>query len=290
MLLGQTNDSTKTSNQIHTGKLIGVSTAGGVLYGGFMLGLSTVWYKDLNQVGFHFTNDNASWLQIDKFGHAYSSYVFGKVGMETLKRTGLGNKKSALWGGLYGFAFLTTVEVIDGHYSAWGFSTGDMIANAAGPLLLIGQELLLGDQFVTYKYSYHPTEFVKLRPNVFGTNIFNQLVADYNGQTYWLSLSLGSVIPKNKYLPEWLCLSAGYSGYGMLSGYSNPAYDGFGNPYPEFERTRRYYLSLDIDFDKIKTKSKVLKTVFSFLNLVKVPFPAFEINGNGKATMHPFYF
>ncbi|MFT6746464.1 MAG: hypothetical protein ACJAZ2_000803 [Glaciecola sp.] len=289
MVTGQVNDSTKTASQINSAALIGVSGVSIALYGGTMLGLSTVWYKDYDQVGFHFTNDNLHWLQIDKFGHAYSSYVFSKLGMEALKRTGLGNKKSAIMGGIYGFTFLTTIEIIDAHYSIWGFSSGDAIANALGPALLVGQQLLLNDQYISYKYSYRPSEFVDLRPNIFGGNAFNQVVTDYNGQTYWLSLSLGSVIPKKKHLPKWLCVSAGYGAYGLLSAKENPTFDNLGNPYPVFDRTRSYYLSLDIDFDKIKTKNKVLKTVFSFLNLVKVPFPTFEINGDGKATFHPLY-
>ncbi|MFT6716100.1 MAG: hypothetical protein ACJA0Q_000729 [Saprospiraceae bacterium] len=290
VVTGQVNDSTKISNQINSAALIGVSSGGVALYGGIMLGLSTVWYKDYNQVGFHFTNDNNHWLQIDKFGHAYSSYLFSKVGMEALKRTGLGSKKSAIWGGVYGFSFLTTIEIIDAHYSYWGFSTGDVIANAVGPLLLVGQQMLFDDQHLSFKYSFHPTRFSDLRPGVFGGNMFNQLVADYNGQTYWLSLSLGSIIPKKKYLPKWLCVSAGYGAYGLLSSEANPTFNNLGNRYPEFQRTRSYYMSLDIDFDKIKTKSKVLRAIFSFLNLVKVPFPTFEINGNGKAIFHPLYF
>jgi len=281
----------KDSSKVNTKSLIGVSVSGGVLYGGFMTALSTVWYKDLNQVGFHFKNDNLHWLQIDKFGHAYSSYVFSKVGMDLLKRTGLDDKKAAIWGGAYGFLFLTSVEIIDAHYSSWGFSTGDVVSNAFGSLLLTGQELLFKEQYVSFKYSYHTTEFVSLRPKVFGENYFNQLVADYNGQTYWMSLNLGSLFPKSKYIPSWLCVSGGYGAYGLLSSETNPTREGFGtDPFPEFDRTRHYYLSLDIDFDKIKTKSKVLKTIFSFLNLVKVPFPTLDIDGNGKASFHPLYF
>ena len=267
-----------------------VGGAGTALYLGVMTGLSTVWYTDLNQVGFHFKNDNAGWKQIDKFGHAYSSYMFGKVGMESLKRTGISRKKSIWFGGGYGFAFLTTIEVIDAHYSAWGFSIMDMVANASGSMLLIGQELAFGKQILTYKYSFHSTVFSDIKPNTFGENYFASLAADYNGQTYWLSLSLGSILKKKKYLPEWLCISAGYGAYGLLGAETNPTWRNWDERYPVFDRTRNYYLSLDIDFDKIKTRSKVLKTVFSFLNLVKVPFPTFEVNSRGKMTFHPLYF
>ncbi len=267
-----------------------VSGAGIALYAGTMTGLSTIWYKDLNRVPFYFKNDNAGWKQIDKCGHAWSSYVFGKVGMESLKRTGISRNKAIWFGGAYGFAFLTSIEIIDGHYSVWGFSAMDMVANASGSALLIAQELAFNKQILTYKYSFHSTVFSDVEPSVFGDNFLASMAADYNGQTYWLSLSLGSVIKKKKYLPEWLCISAGYGAYGLLGAEVNPTSKSNGELYPVFERRRNYYLSLDIDFDKIKTRSKVLKTVFSFLNLVKVPFPTFEINSQGRTTFHPLYF
>jgi hypothetical protein len=267
-----------------------VSGVGICLYTGVTVGLSTIWYKDLNKVPFHFTNDIAGWKQIDKFGHAYSSYLFGKVGIESLLKTGVSRKKSIWLGGAYGFAFLTSIEVIDGHYSVWGFSLLDVAANASGSLLLIGQELAFNKQILSYKYSFHRTPLADIRPEIFGENYFSSIASDYNGQTYWLSLSLGSVIPNQKYLPEWLCISAGYGAHGLMGGYRNPSYDNLGNPIPFFERTRSYYLSLDVDFTKIKTRYKTLKTVFSFLNLLKVPLPTFEINSQGKTKFHPIYF
>ena len=48
------------------------------------------------------------------------------------------------------------------------------------------------------------------------------------------------------------------------------------NPYSQF------YLSLDIDLVKIKTKSKFLKSVFSVINFIKIPAPTLEINPDFK--------
>src|SRR5438874_2371911 len=44
-------------------------------YGGTMAGLYSAWYSNYPQTRFHFFNDNAEWLQVDKVGHAYSAYV-----------------------------------------------------------------------------------------------------------------------------------------------------------------------------------------------------------------------
>ena len=51
---------------------------------------------------------------------------------------------------------------------------------------------------------------------------------------------------------------------------------------PHFDRQRQFYLSMDIDFSKINTNSKALKTVFYGLNLLKFPFPAISYDkGSG---------
>jgi hypothetical protein len=49
-------------------------------------------------------------------------------------------------------------------------------------------------------------------------------------------------------------------------------------------------LAPDIDFTKIKTKSKFLKTGFALLNAFKCPAPALMINGKGKLKAYALYF
>ena len=39
-----------------------------------MVGLNYLWYKKFPHSGFHFFNDNAEWLGIDKAGHVFSAY------------------------------------------------------------------------------------------------------------------------------------------------------------------------------------------------------------------------
>ncbi|HEX7414349.1 MAG TPA: hypothetical protein VF411_09940, partial [Bacteroidia bacterium] len=56
-----------------------------------------------------------------------------------------------------------------------------------------------------------------------------------------------------------------------------------------YYRYRKYYFSLDIDFTKIKTKSKLLQSVFSVVNGFKLPFPAIEFDKHGT-NFKPFYF
>ncbi len=263
---------------------------GTAFYAGTLASLYTVWYQDNNWVGFHFTNDNADWKQIDKYGHAYTCYTFGKLGMQSLRWAGVKDKKAIIYGGSFGFLFMTSVEVLDGHYKEWGFSTMDMVSNASGALLLIGQELAFKKQVVTFKFSYHHTELAELRPAVLGEGFLDRVVQDYNGQTFWASTNLKSIFSNSEWLPSWLNVAPGYSAYGMLSSQERVFYDQDFNRLPGNHHQRQYFLSLDVDFEKINTNSKFLKSVFFFLNMIKVPLPTFELNSDGQAKFHAIYF
>jgi len=291
-LSAQSPVDTTYSENFKPGRLALVAGGGGVFYGGMLTGLATVWYEDNHWIGFHVKNDNAGWMQIDKYGHAYTTYLMGKLGMNAMRWTGAKRKRAIWYGGAYGFLFMTSIELLDANYAEWGFSPMDMVANAAGSMFLIGQELAFKKQILTYKFSYHHTELADMRPNVLGDSDISRVVADYNGQTFWLSLNLRSAFKHQEFLPKWLNVSGCYGAYGMLSAENNPRiYDTDSQTFlPEVERYRSYYLSLDIDFDQIKTRSKFLKSTFFFLNLIKVPLPTLEFNTLGEQKFHPFFF
>jgi uncharacterized protein YfiM (DUF2279 family) len=220
---------------------------------------------------------------MDKTGHFMTSYYLGKLGMEVLDWAGVSEKNQLIYGATYGFAFLTAVEVLDGHSDKWGASPGDILANAAGTGLLIGQELLWNEQRITVKYSFHQTEIAKQRPNTLGKNYLQQTLKDYNGQTYWLSANIWSFNKKSSF-PKWINIALGYGADQMLYGNSNTGNALLENPY------RQFYLSLDLDLTKIETNSEFLKTIFSIVNFVKIPAPALEISSKGDISFHYLYF
>ncbi|MEQ6124852.1 DUF2279 domain-containing protein [Pseudotenacibaculum sp. MALMAid0570] len=247
------------------------------------LALNKVWYADYPRSNFHFTNDNNQWKQMDKIGHIMSSYYIGKIGMELLDWSGVSKKNQLIYGATLGFGFLTGIEILDGFSDEWGFSWGDFTANAAGTGLLIGQELLWNEQRVTLKYSFHKTDYAKVRPNTLGKSFFEQALKDYNGQTYWLSANIWS-FAKESNIPKWLNIAFGYGAEGMLYGEDLPSNQFSQNPY------RQFYLSFDIDLVKIPTKSKFLKSVFSVINFIKIPAPTLEFRSKGGLKFHYLYF
>jgi uncharacterized protein YfiM (DUF2279 family) len=251
-----------------------------------LIGLNQLWYADYPKSDFHFINDNAEWLQMDKAGHVFSAYHLGSFGANALKWSGCDKKRQLLCGATLGLAFLTTVEVFDGYSAQWGASLGDVAANVSGTALFVSQELLWKEQRIVPKFSFHTTPYASARPNVLGSSVSEQILKDYNGQTYWLSVNIHSFFKQSK-LPKWLNVAVGYGAEGMITGNEGLVNTVF---LPESERYRQIYLSFDVDLTKIKTKSNLIKTLFLVFNTIKIPAPAIEIKGSGGIKWHYLYF
>ena len=250
-----------------------------------LVGLNQLWYKDYPQSNFHTINDNDEWLKMDKLGHVFTSYQLGRIGANVLNWSGVSKKDQLIYGGTLGFAFLTTVEIFDGFSEEWGFSWGDMLANAAGTGLYVGQELLWQEQRFTLKYSFHQTQYAPQQPDKLGEGFLEEVLKDYNGQTYWLSANLHSFFKESK-IPKWLNVAFGYGVDGLLTGKEEVIID----PFLGQTRTRQWYFSLDLDLTKIQTNSHFLRTLFDVFNLIKVPFPTVEFNEKKGIKLHAIYF
>lgn len=243
--------------------------------------LYQMWYKDYPGSSFHFFNDNKEWLQMDKIGHSYSAYYLSLTGIEVSKWAGVKKKNQWKWG-LYGLIFQTPIEVFDGFSSGWGASSGDLIANTLGSGLCIAQHALWNEQKIYMKYSFTPSVYSTIRPNVLGKTYTNQMLKDYNGQTYWLTYS-----PFKNPKINYLGFAFGYGANGLIGGFENKwtGSNNIQNDKTDIERYRQFYWSLDINFSKIKTKNKFLKKAFFVLNCIKIPSPALEFS-RGKFRGH----
>lgn len=251
-----------------------------------LVSLNELWYKDFERSKFRTIDDTEEWLQLDKMGHVYSSYQLGRLGANVLNWSGVSPKDQLIYGGSLGFAYLGVIEVFDGFSKEWGFSWSDIAANALGSGLFISQELLWEEQRIMMKYSFNQTSFASQNPNKLGDGFFEEVLKDYNGQTYWLSANLRSFF-KDSHIPKWLNVAVGYGGAGMLSGVPE-AFESSNNAAQK--RYRQWYLSLDLDLGKMDTKSPILRSVFDVLGLIKVPFPAVEFNGKNGIKGHYIFF
>jgi hypothetical protein len=117
------------------------------------------------------------------------------------------------------------------------------------------------------------------------------MLKDYNGQTYWLSANLKSFFPQSN-IPAWLNVAVGYGAEDMFGGFENIWTDGdpgFPINRTDIKRYRQWYLAPDINFSKIKTSKKGLKTLFAFLDAFKFPAPSLEFS-NGRLKVNAISF
>ena len=246
-----------------------------------LVGLNQLWYKGYNKSSFHFINDNNSWLQMDKFGHLTTSYFVGVLGIKAYQWAGF-NRKQSIWiGGLTGTFFLSAVEILDGFSEEWGASSGDLVANSLGSLLAISQQLYWDEQKILLKYSFNPSEISNTNPQLFGNNLIQKSLKDYNGQTYWLCFNFEDVFNSSSYfLPKWLNLAFGYGADNMYSdAYSLSHELGY----------RQFFLSLDINTDELNISNKFVKNLVNLFGFIKLPMPTIEYS-QGKLIFHNLYY
>ncbi|ADR20070.1 DUF2279 domain-containing protein [Marivirga tractuosa] len=262
-------------------KLRNIILAESTLYAAGMTGLGFLWYKDNESQSFQFFNDNNQWLQMDKVGHLYTAYHLTNINYLLLKNAGMRPKKAMLYSSISSTAMMLPIEIFDGFSTSYGASWGDALANIIGAFLPY-QQFLFDQNYINPKFSFSQSRYAHLRPNTLGKNYIEQLIKDYNGQTYWLSTDFNIFSKENKF-PNWLQFSIGYSGNQMV--YGNP-FDNLENGYYS---NRQWLLSMDLNFEKIKVEQQWLKIILKVINKVKIPFPAVEWNGK-DVVLHPLYF
>lgn len=255
-----------------------------VTYGAGLVALDRVWYSGHERESFHFFNDNKEWKQLDKFGHFYSAYQIGHIGIKALQSTGLNKKKAYFWGGMMGAITLTPIEILDGFSSEYGASWGDIVANISGSLMITGQYLLWDDVKIHAKYSFYPNAIARERPEVLGKAWHEEIIKNYNGMTYWLSFDLYGLMGEENKFPKWLNIAIGYGADEMISGSDVTSQQMGYDPY------RQYFLGIDIDLTYIKTNNKWVKSLVYLANMIRLPAPALEYNRKKGLVFHPIFF
>ncbi len=272
------------SAQVNKKRLTIVAVGGAAAYAGSLAVLNNAWYKDQGKSSFHFYNDNAQWNQMDKAGHFYTAYQLSSIGKQLFMWTNMSEKKSSIWGAILSQALMTPIEILDGHAVEYGFSWGDIAANLLGAGFFLSQEMVSDKQKIKPKFSVHRTEYAKMRPEAFGTDLHNQLLKDYNGHTYWLSFDLHGLTGESKSIPKFLNLALGYGAEQMVYGSENE------NNVNGFYSHRQYYIGIDIDLSYIRTKSKFINALLFVADMIKLPAPALEFNNGGGTNFYWLYF
>ncbi len=263
----------------------------GAAYALSIAGLSELWYKHQENQSFRFFDDSDEWKQMDKVGHFFSAFHVSAFGRQAFYRQGIQSGKSAILGGLVGTLVLLPIEVFDGFSAAYGASWTDLAANTLGASFYVGQQLIWKEVRIHPKFSFHKTRLAPLRKNTLGSRLHEEILKDYNGQTYWLSVDLDRFFDQKNMsnFPKWLNLAVGYGSHNMLYAHDSENLDARLTPY------RQYYLALDLDFSHIRLPpsnfgNKMLNGVLYLTNLIHLPAPALSYDHKNGIRFYPLYF
>lgn len=272
----QTDSSSSAKNR----KLKTFAIISGVGYAASVVALNELWYSNSEKQPFQFFNDNKEWKQLDKFGHFYSAYYLSYGASRSLLWCDVEKRKADLWGAAAGFLILLPIEIMDGFSADYGASAGDLLANSLGAGFYLSQSLLWNEIRLHPKFSFQRTDYPKLREDeLLGNGPISEMVKDYNGQTYWLSVDISAFTK----FPRWLNIAIGYGAHNMV--YANDTE----NSAAGYNAYRQFYLGIDFDVTHLKSKSKTINTLLFLVNMIKLPAPAVEFSSKGT-TFRMFQF
>jgi len=240
------------------------------------------WWSGDKAPHFFFHADWDQWFRDqDKFGHMFGGFHLTRVGYAGLREACVSKNKALFWAAAYAAAFQLQIEIFDGHFTKYGFSYADMIANTAGQALAVMQELHPSWKVVKPTFSYHKTQALKNTENgtLVGPSKELRPSLDYSGQTYWFSTDVEQILPTaaKEYWPSFIRFSVGHSITDWIDPTTGEA----------IRAQRKIVLSLDFDPDKLPGDWPLWRTVKRTLSYYRFPAPALELTP--KLHLDPWY-
>lgn len=264
--------------------------SGGIIYALSLLWLSSAWYN--SYTSFHFFDDLFEWEYLDKLGHFFTSFYLGLFAYKTFgDPQNLNPSLQRKWICFSGFALLLPIEILDGFSMNYGASVFDLAVNLFGSAFCYGYVSNKIVSAAAPKFSFHATALSLMRPDMLGATFAQQVLKDYNGQTYWLSIDINSISGR-KLFPDWLLLTIGYGAEGLLGGHDNiwQNTDGKTIDYSNIARTKRFFVSVDVNTAAFRGRGRLYNYLFAPFVLLKFPAPAIEINMERGIVFHWIYF
>jgi hypothetical protein len=215
---------------------------------------------------FHFQNDWAYALWIDKIGHFYGALFIQHALSAGLEAANIQSKESTIYGSIGSLAFQTFIEIEDGFGPEWGFSPGDFYSDFLGTAYPVAQYYFPYLSNFQFRFSYIPKDLKGTNPVTGQKHIIPD---DYEGQKFWLSVKMENILPSSisKYWPDFLMLSGGMGVKNL---------DGKGGG------TREWYLGFDFDAEQIPLYGKFWQFVKNTFNYIHFPLPGIRFSPGTK--------
>ncbi|MDR8394049.1 YfiM family protein [Aliifodinibius sp. S!AR15-10] len=233
-----------------------------VSYTGLFLYIEDRWWSS-PKVPFHY-GEHFYAKGFDKLGHFYASKTQAMAISRLYELSGLSRNKSILLGSGLALTVQTLIELKDGWITP-GFDRYDQLSNLVGIGWFLARENSDFLQRFNVRWMYYPSE-TRYRQPAFQ----NRKLADYNGQSYWLSMRMWDLLPSKlqPYWPRFIQPAVGVSLNDWPSTARDPSY-------------LSYHLSLSLDFKEIfPQKTAFGRIMGDVFNSIYLPAPAFELHPN----------
>jgi dolichol-phosphate mannosyltransferase len=165
---------------------------------------------------------------------------------------------TAAWlGAATAFAVGLPKKVVDGFHST-GFEVEKNLANAVGSLLPVVHEGWPASRAVALKFWYWPSAEFRARPAGGEPNLLD----DYTGQRYWVSLNPARAGAGAGWWPRWLGVAVGHSTTPWVT---------------EPPAQHVWYLALDLEFRGLPVRAPWWPALAAVLDQVHVPAPGLRL-------------
>ena len=249
--------------------------------------MDRAWYQGERTDRVRWINDwsGETYLNMDKGGHFMGGLIMAQTFAETYAWCGLGGRSAALLGTLSSWAALLEIEMRDAHFDQWGFSIPDFLANSAGAGVPLFYSFFPATRHLRFKFSYYPSALYLDRDErrAGGRPHIDHLIDDYEGMTFWTTLSLDQVLGgRAKALwPDFLGIGLGYGVSGLHGG--NVKSKGPNKYYGDLPAARpEIILGLDYDLRMLPGRGRMWDHLKTQLNWIHFPAPALRIYPNWR--------
>ena len=221
-------------------------------------------------------------LNVDKFGHFYTTTLTHKTIYKLCQWSNFSETQSLLTSSILSWLMMFPIEIKDGFYTTYGFSWSDLGANTLGAIYPSLQKIYEPLNAVNLKMSMHTSDnWGKVRQ-------IRNVVDDYEGRTFWISIDINELLPENKrdYWFQWLGIAIGYGGSEMFIPYGSWNIDGN----LKGRGNQEWYIALDYNLMKIfkPEPNTFLFHVLDILNMIHLPAPTIRFTPH--AVLYGFYF
>jgi hypothetical protein len=168
---------------------------------------------------------------------------------------------AAAWlGAATAFAFGLPKKVVDGFHDP-GFEAAKVLTNAVGAALPVAHAVWPATRTVALKVWYWPSRELRER-----TGTEPNLVSDYAGQRYYLSINPARGGLGGGWWPRWLGLAIGHSTPGWVT---------------EIPARHEWYVALDLELRGLPIRAGWWPRVAAVLDQIHFPAPGVRVRNGG---------